>query len=67
MRFLLNRQKMKYHMKDKKVLNSKKIISPFLGMTMLIFSGLSLFAAKKPDAKSIYLQEMSSEDTIVKY
>jgi len=31
---------------------------------LFVFSGFHLFAAKKPDAKSVYLQQMSSVNTI---
>ena len=31
-------------------------------LVLLIFSGFSLFAAKKPDAKSVYLQQLTAEN-----
>ena len=37
----------------------------YFSFFLLVFSGFSLFAAKKPDAKSVYLQQMSSVNAIV--
>ena len=42
----------------------KKNIFFFSGILMFFLSGFSLFAAKKPDAQSVFLQQMTSANAI---